>query len=156
MPLAYLTGDLLNSHLPVIGQGVNLQGVMGAGIAAAFHRKYPQMFEDYKHACRSKALTLGRIHTFLADDGVTIVNLATQDHPGANASLDAVAQSLHHAFRYCEEMKLASLALPRIGSGIGGLRWNDVHHLMHSISQEYPHTTLTIVTMPTTPRKEQI
>jgi len=44
------TGDLFSSDCPALGQGVNTLGLMGAGIAVEFRRRWPAMAEAYRQA----------------------------------------------------------------------------------------------------------
>lgn len=48
MAISYHNGDLLTSGCNVICHQVNLQGVMGGGIALQIAKKYPQVEEKYK------------------------------------------------------------------------------------------------------------
>ena len=120
------TGDLFTSDCPAYGQGVKTMGSMGAGIARSFRERWPPMFEEYRVMCKSGALTPGEIHVFVAADR-TIVNLATQRsfRRGA-ARLDWLKAAAHKV----GQLELEGLALPRIGAGLGGLRWADVHDIL--------------------------
>ena len=49
--ISYHKGDLLKSGCAIICHQVNLQGVMGGGLALSIARKYPnvnKVYEDYK------------------------------------------------------------------------------------------------------------
>ena len=47
--ISYHEGDLLKSNCDVICHQVNLQGVMGGGLALQIARKFPQVEHEYKH-----------------------------------------------------------------------------------------------------------
>jgi hypothetical protein len=58
--------DLLDSELPAIGHGVNLRGVMGAGIAGQIRKRYPQLYIDYRADLESGVLVSGGYTVFEA------------------------------------------------------------------------------------------
>ncbi len=45
-------GDIFNSNADVLVNSVNIKGVMGAGIAREFKKRFPEMYKDYIKACR--------------------------------------------------------------------------------------------------------
>ena len=108
---------------------------MGAGIAKPFKETFPAMYQTYADACRSGKLEVGG---FLPvkdrDTGRWIYNLASQDSPGADARLEAVASSLHLAINHAEDNGLTSIGLPLIGCGIGGLEWDNVREVFELLA----------------------
>ena len=65
---------------------------------------------------------------------VWIYNLATQKQPGADARLDAIDASVRAAVEHARANDVATIYLPRIGAGIGGLRWEDVWETLEAVS----------------------
>src|SRR5882724_2033838 len=118
MSFREVEGDLFELDLPAIGHGVNCQGMMGAGIAKVFRKKFPDMYHAYATACDHNDLELGSIMIWKASN-VTIYNLATQFLPGADATLPAVKSSVALAVRNCYYSNIPAIGLPRIGCGIG-------------------------------------
>ena len=105
-----------------IGHGCNCDGVMG-GLAAHVEAHWPALATDYRAACRAGTFTLGAARPWLDEaTGVWIYNLATQQHPGADARLDAIDSSVRAAIEHARANDVATIYLPRIGAGIGGLR----------------------------------
>jgi O-acetyl-ADP-ribose deacetylase (regulator of RNase III) len=49
----FLTGDFFDFEADIMINTVNYVGVMGAGIALAFKKKYPKMFSHYAALCRT-------------------------------------------------------------------------------------------------------
>ncbi len=131
-------GSLFDATTDVIGQGCNMQGVMGAGIAKDFRELYPVMYQDYRAKCLAGEVELGGYDMYPVDDTPGwVANLYTQRLPGADASLAAVAQSVT---KLCldlqEKTGMHSLGLPRIGCGIGGLQWEDVQAVLQNIAKD--------------------
>lgn len=138
MTVKYFTGDLFSSSVEVIGHGVNTQGIMGAGVAKAVRSKYPKVYEIYKLRCNMKQLVPGD-HLTIYDgfSGVWVANIASQEYLGADAKLELLESGLTNLLDFMEDSGLETLALPRIGAGIGGLEWNDVKELIENISKKY-------------------
>lgn len=40
---------------------------------------------------------------------------------------------------------VTAIALPAIGAGLGGLKWNDVKAILEKVSNDYPNVDLYIV-----------
>jgi len=44
--------SIFDSDADVLVNSVNIKGIMGAGIAREFARRFPDMYKDYRRACR--------------------------------------------------------------------------------------------------------
>ena len=64
MTIRIATGDLFESSAQTYANAVNTRGVMGKGIALAFKKKFPEMFEDYAIRCRKGEVRLGEPYHF--------------------------------------------------------------------------------------------
>ena len=146
-----IEGDLFEQYFPAIGHGCNTVGVMGAGIAAKFRHDYPEMYNSYWVLCRIGKAEPGDIFPY--EDPATgkmIYNMFSQDLPGANASLDWLTTAVSKTVKDCAIRGIKSLGIPRIGTGIGGLKWEDVRSVLERISRNAPEDfELTVVTLPT-------
>lgn len=112
-----------------IGHGVNTQGVMG-GFAGIIAKKYTQQCEGYLGLCRTSKLSQDVINRGLAIEAVrdncpTIYHLVTQINPGADARIEYIKKSLTSAIKMAKERGLTSIAIPAIGTGIGGLDFEE-------------------------------
>lgn len=135
----YRTGDLFaQEDLGAIGHGVNLQGKMGAGIAALFAKKLPKMKEEYSEMCDEQLLQLGSVFFWREHGDIKapfVANIATQVETGADARLNALEVGMFNAVRECEYQGITSLGVPRIGAGIGGLKWDDVKEVFEQVAK---------------------
>ena len=127
--IEYADGDLFDAGIPAVAQGVNLDGVMGAGIAAEFRRRYPGMYREYAALCSAGVLRLGSLHLWTYGEA-TVFNLATQRHPGPCAQLPAIRSSVRKMLRCAEVLSIPAVAVPRIGCGLGGLDWAQVNEVL--------------------------
>jgi O-acetyl-ADP-ribose deacetylase (regulator of RNase III) len=136
-------GDVFTTKATYIGHGVNCRGVMGAGIAKTIRDRYPQVYLEYQKVCDSGAGFVPGNFFVYPENGKVIVNFATQDMPGPDATYDAVFCSL---YRFAEvasnPKKLAKygnvVAIPEIGCGIGGLEWPIVKMLIEAVEEIHP------------------
>jgi O-acetyl-ADP-ribose deacetylase (regulator of RNase III) len=135
-----ITGDVFDpAHgFDAVGHGVNLKGVMGAGIAKTVSTRYPAIMEPYRQACSSGELALGGHQTWEAPDGLLIVNLATQDDLGRDARLWAVADSVRSALDDLEVRGARRFGVPQLGCGIGGLDWPRVRACLRDLAVGHP------------------
>lgn len=124
--------SIWNLDVSAYAHGVNCMGLMGAGIAKQFRERYPENYKLYKEHCSHEMNEWwGVFPTFEKD--VHILNLASQRQPGKDATLERVRIAFAGMFDYAESTSdfldkptITSIAMPLIGCGIGGLKWDDV------------------------------
>lgn len=136
MSLVIRSGSLFDSSLTSLGQGVNIRGVMGAGIAVEFRRRFPQMYEHYREVCRLGALDPGYVHRF-RENGINIYNIASQDEPGRHARVRWLRSGLERSLEIVADNGESGLAIPRIGCGIGGLEWDEVEEVIDEVADDF-------------------
>lgn len=129
--IRFVDGDLFESDADFLVNPVNTVGVMGAGIAREFKRRWPDMFSEYRRACSSKKLLRGGdIWVWTPPEHKpAIINVATKEdwrnpsqHQWIVRGLEKVAGYLRH--------ENGVLAMPAIGCGHGGLDWLTVKELI--------------------------
>lgn len=147
-----VTGDLFAyaadpvNKVDAIGQGVNCLGKMGAGIAKAFRENYSQMYYNYVNVCSVGGLQAGQVFVWDGPDH-TVFNVASQLFPGPCAKLSYLKMGLEYVRFYMEEFNLSHLAIPRIGAGIGGLDFEDVHAVVEEVFL-LSNVDVTVVSLP--------
>jgi O-acetyl-ADP-ribose deacetylase (regulator of RNase III) len=102
---------------------------MGAGIAKSFRERYPDMYEEYRKRCRGEPRQFNPGDSFLwrDPDRPWVFNLATQeDYWRSRATYGAIDQALVSMKRQADVEGICSIAMPRIGTGYGGLSWHKV------------------------------
>lgn len=146
MTLTHHTGNLFDSQAPALGHGVNTKGSMGAGIAAQFAQRYPYMYQAYKRRCDNNLFTPGTNWMYLArqesyeplNGWRWIANIASQEYPGPGATISHLTHALLDALQDAEDLNLHTLAIPRIGSGIGGLNEQDALEVFEVLANGSP------------------
>jgi O-acetyl-ADP-ribose deacetylase (regulator of RNase III) len=119
------TGNLLNAEEVAIGHGVNTKGLMGAGVAKAIRAANPKNSGSSIQWCNNGAKG-GDVQLYRVSPERIIVNIASQELPGADARYDWLTEGLMKAVVELVALDVHKLALPRIGAGIGGLDWEAV------------------------------
>lgn len=137
MSLVHRDGDLFGLGFPAIAHGCNCVGSMGGGVAVVVRRRWPDLYSAYRGRCLEGRFRLGDVFAWVTDD-LVVYNLATQLRSGADARLDAVESSVKAALRDAEGRGLRVLGMPRIGSGIGGLRREDVEAVLTQVAADSP------------------
>lgn len=133
-----IKGDLFATQHRVLGHGVNCKGLMGAGIAKAFRAHDEQMYQAYRERCNGEGLWPGEVFVWHGDDGTIVLNMATQEHPGADARNGYVAATAHVALIEAAKNGEKYVAIPRIGCGIGGLHWPRVKEILLEVERWHP------------------
>lgn len=137
--LYHKEGNIFDSTAQALGHGVNTQGDMAAGIAAQFRDALPEMFDDYSRVCKQGDLWPGGLHAWKhPQHDISILNIASQEIPGANANYVWLAQGVRKALLYAEISDYSTIALPRIGSGIGGLDEKKVEGILLGLATSSP------------------
>ena len=127
-----LSGDILLSSAKAIVHGVAPNDDFHQGLALQLRERMPALYKDFRHYCQTQHPKSGSKWVWMSSDGHYIINLFTQegayDHgskPG-QATLSHVNHALHALRNFVQKEPIASIALPRIACGVGGLDWEDV------------------------------
>jgi O-acetyl-ADP-ribose deacetylase (regulator of RNase III) len=132
----FLSGDILNSRARALAHGVAPGDHFDSGLALALRERWPAMVKDFRHHCQVSNPKTGEAWTWAGPDGKRIVNLLTQEpapgHHGrpGRATVAHVNHALRELRHVAEKEAFASLALPRLATGVGGLDWKDVKPLV--------------------------
>jgi len=127
--ISFLQGNLLESDAEALVNPVNTVGVMGKGLALAFKTRFPANFAAYASACRQGQVQTGRLFVTEPLELVGprwIVNFPTKQHWRDPARLKWITDGLQDLRRFVDANGVASLALPALGAGLGGLHWPTV------------------------------
>ena len=127
--VTFIKGNLLDSPAQVITNTVNTVGVMGKGIALEFKKRFPAMFDDYRTRCEQKKVSIGKPYLW-ENESVQILNFPTKRDWRNPSELKDIEDGLRFLASSYQEMGIATLALPALGCGCGGLEWQDVRALI--------------------------
>jgi O-acetyl-ADP-ribose deacetylase (regulator of RNase III) len=138
MPIEFVAGDLFeNAHsAQAFAHGCNCEGSMGAGIAIGFRDRYPDMYEEYRRRCKAepRRFNLGECWLWKTAHRPWVFNLGTQEkYWRARASYEAIETALKRMRRSAGRHGVSRIALPRIGTGYGGLSWKKVRAIIERV-----------------------
>lgn len=129
----YLTGDMFTSGADALVNTVNLNGVMGKGVALQFKNRFPENYKLYKAACDSKELAVGKLLvTTERHEGkeIRVINFPTKTSWRKPSEYSYVEAGLRELVDVMEREGIASIAIPPLGAGNGGLLWPKVRELI--------------------------
>lgn len=132
----YVTGNLFDSNAEAIVNTVNCVGVMGRGVALQFKKLYPDNFKAYEIACARNEIVPGKVFVYELDQLIYpkyIINFPTKRHWRAGSRIDDIELGLVDLAKVINERKISSIALPPLGSGLGGLDWDIVKIKIESL-----------------------
>ena len=122
-------GNLLKAPVDALVNTVNTEGVMGKGIALQFKNAFPVMFREYAKSAKRGDVRLGQMHVW-PTQALTgpqyVINFPTKGHWRSKSRLSDVESGLRDLVRVVSELGIASIAVPPLGCGNGGLNWSDV------------------------------
>lgn len=123
--------NIFESSCDAITNAVNCVGVMGGGLALAFKKRYADTdyLKFYIEDCKSGDLKPGRVTAFWVD-GQFIFNFPTKDHHANDSLYEYISSGMTAMIPMVEDLGLTSVALPMLGCGLGGLRWEVVHGII--------------------------
>lgn len=127
--IRYTTGNLLDEPAEALVNTVNTVGVMGKGIALMFKEKFPENTKLYERACASDSVAPGSIFATKNSDMFGprwILNFATKKHWRHPSKIEWIRSGLQELRDFIQSNDVKSIAIPPLGAGNGGLRWEDV------------------------------
>lgn len=139
--IKYKTGDLFKENAEAIVNTVNCVGVMGRGIALQFKKAYPDNFKAYAKACKQKQVLPGTMHVYPTGAilGIQyIINFPTKRHWRGKSRIEDIESGLNDLVNVIKKNNIKSIAIPPLGSGLGGLNWLQVKTLIENALSSLP------------------
>jgi O-acetyl-ADP-ribose deacetylase (regulator of RNase III) len=114
---------------------------MGKGIALQFRKAYPDNYEAYRKACEMGIVKPGRMFVF--DRGTMtnpryIINFPTKRRWRSPSRMEDIESGLAALVDEVRRLGVKSVAVPPLGSGLGGLYWPDVLKRMRIALEQVP------------------
>lgn len=137
----FISGNLFDADVDALVNTVNTKGVMGKGVALQFKRAFPPNFTAYKAACAAGEVELGRM--FVTETGQLqgprwIINFPTKGHWKSQSRIEDIQTGLQDLRRVLAHYEIASVAIPPLGCGLGGLDWAVVRPLIADALADLP------------------
>lgn len=127
--IIFTKGNLLEANADALVNTVNIVGVMGKGVALMFKEAFPENFKAYEAACKRGEVQVGRMFVTERQQLIGpkwIINFPTKKHWRHPSKIEWIEEGLMDLKQVISAKKIRSIALPPLGSGNGGLDWQQV------------------------------
>jgi O-acetyl-ADP-ribose deacetylase (regulator of RNase III) len=127
--IEFKTGDILQADAEALVNTVNCVGIMGRGIALQFKNAFPANFKAYESACAREEVQPGKMFVFETGTFTNpkyIINFPTKRHWRGKSRIEDIESGLKALVQEIRARGIRSVAIPPLGSGLGGLNWADV------------------------------
>ena len=131
----YKKGDMFSEDVEALVNSVNCVGVMGRGIALQFKNLFPDNFRAYEHACKRDEVQPGQMFVFETRQLTGpryVINFPTKRHWRGRSRMEDIQSGLSALAQEIRERDIRSIALPPLGTGLGGLEWTKVRLLIQA------------------------
>jgi O-acetyl-ADP-ribose deacetylase (regulator of RNase III) len=140
--LTLKTGNIIKADAEALVNTVNCVGIMGKGIALQFKKAFPETyFNHYQKACRNNELAPSKIHVWKTDSFLNpkyIINFPTKRHWKEKSKYEYIESGLKSLVSEIKRLGIRSIAIPPLGSGLGGLEWRKVREMIDTAFSELP------------------
>lgn len=127
--IEYKSGDILMEDVEALVNTVNTVGISGRGIALRFKEAFPDNFKAYQAASKRRQIRPGKMFVFETKRLTNpryIINFPTKRHWRGRSRLSDIDSGLAALVNEIQVRAIHSIAIPPLGSGLGGLSWTDV------------------------------
>ncbi len=139
--IEFRTGNLFDAETQALVNTVNTQGVMGKGIALQFKERFRQNFKLYQDACKRGELEPGKlliVTEHLTEGDRIIINFPTKVEWFRRSQYNWIEAGLAALAKELMERSIQSVALPPLGCGNGGLKWEKIRPMIEKFLGELP------------------
>ncbi len=144
--IRFTSGDILRAGTEALVNTVNSVGVMGRGIALQFKEIFPGNYAAYAAACKQGIVQPGRM--FVYETGELsprlIMNFPTKRHWRGKSRIEDIETGLVALVDEIRARHVRSIAIPPLGSGLGGLDWQQVRRLVEQAMSTLPDVEVVV------------
>ena len=145
--IEFKTGNIIAEDAEALVNTVNCVGIMGRGIALQFKNAFPENFQEYEVACHHELVQPGSMfvhETHQLSNPRYIINFPTKRHWRGKSRIEDIDSGLKSLMHEVKGRGIKSIAIPPLGSGLGGLNWNDVRPKIIAAFQNLPNVKVII------------
>ena len=143
----FTTGDIFKADAEALVNTVNCVGVMGRGLALRFKKQFPENFKAYAAACKRKQVQPGKMFVYetgTLTDPKYIINFPTKRHWRGKSRMEDIDSGLFALAEEIRQRGIRSIAVPALGSSLGGLDWSDVRQRIDAALKDIPDLRVTV------------
>lgn len=123
--VSYHKGDLLKTNAQLILHQVNLQGIMGGGLALSIAKKYPNVelvYRTFEHK------ELGQVVFAMA--GNKYIGNCFSQNEDFTTNYDALRECLYKVIKFMNKFDIKTVAIPyKYGCGIANGNWSIIEQI---------------------------
>lgn len=127
--LTLQTGNILESDADALVNTVNCEGFMGKGLAYQFKKMFPETNKSYIDTCKKNELKPGLLHSHYENNKL-VINFPTKDKWRQKSKIEYIEDGMKTLLDLIYKENIKSIAIPPLGSGNGGLSWEDVKKII--------------------------
>jgi O-acetyl-ADP-ribose deacetylase (regulator of RNase III) len=145
--IEFKKGDLLREDAEALVNTVNCVGIMGRGIALQFKNAFPENFKTYAAACARNEVQPGQMLVFKTGrltNPKYIINFPTKRHWRGKSRIEDIDAGLVALANEIRSRNIHSIAIPPLGSGLGGLDWSNVRPRIENSLRELDNVKVVI------------
>lgn len=145
--IEFKSGNILACDAEALVNTVNCVGIMGRGVALQFKKAFPANFKAYAAACKRAEVQPGRMFVFETGHVTNpryIINFPTKRHWRGASRISDIKAGLDGLVHEITSRGIRSIALPPLGSGLGGLDWGEVRPLIERALSPLANVGITV------------
>lgn len=143
--IRYEVANLLQAGEDVVVHGVNARGAFGSGVAGAMAAAWPDARQSYVAAFAAGRIELGKVVWARLANGRVVGHAVTQPtygRAGVHVSISALRSCMAEVAGAAAQgipgvlPGFRSVAMPRIGAGLGGGDWREIESVIEQACSE--------------------
>lgn len=145
--IEFKSGDILREDAEALINTVNCVGIMGRGIALQFKKAFPENFKAYAVACKNAEVRPGRMFVYETGQLTNphyIINFPTKRHWRGKSRMEDIVAGLENLAETIRQYNIRSIAIPPLGSGLGGLEWPEVRQHIEALLEPLPDVRVVV------------
>ena len=148
--------DLRKMNVDALVNTVNCDGYMGKGVALQFKKAFPENFDAYAKACRSKQVKSGKMFVFQnkppsqseffeKPNPKYIINFPTKRHWREKSRIEDIEAGLIALSEEIRRLEIRSILIPPLGCGLGGLDWKVVRPKIENAMSDFKDLQISLL-----------
>jgi O-acetyl-ADP-ribose deacetylase (regulator of RNase III) len=134
--IQYLSGDILYTKAQTLCHGVSTDDDFKTGLGLTLRQAYPQLYKEFRQHLKSENPKPGD-YWLWKNPAKNVLQLFIRDE-GSKSKQSHINRSLHEVKRHLKDLGITSLALTRLGAGLGRIDWAEVREALEAQLADLP------------------
>jgi len=138
-------GDITKEEVDAIVNPANSLGIMGGGVALAIKKAGGNIIEE--EAMKRAPIKVGEAIATVAGKLKCkyVIHAPTMERPAMKTNVEKVRLATRAALKLARELGIKSIAFPAMGTGVGGLSYDDAAKAMIEEFKEFEELNIILV-----------